>query len=68
MKLKKKMPHDFRNMRGWGSKTVWNFFENSSVLASSLVPKRKQLYFSQNEMIFIGLYAVASFLLILFIS
>ena len=27
-----------------------------------------ELYFSQNEMIFIGLYAVASFLLILFIS
>ena len=68
MKLKKKMPHDFRNMRGWGSKAVWNFFENSSVLVSSLVPKRKQLHFSQNEMIFIGLYAVASFLLILFIS
>ena len=32
MNFGKKLQYDFPNMRGGGSKAVWNFSENSSVL------------------------------------
>ena len=35
----KKLQHNFPKMRGGGSKAVWNFSENSSVLEEVGIPK-----------------------------
>ena len=38
MNFRKKLQHNFPKMRGGGSKAVWNFSENSSVLEGVGVP------------------------------
>ena len=38
-RFQKKLQPDFPKMRGGGSKAVWDFSENSSILVASPVPK-----------------------------
>ena len=44
MNFRKKLQHNFPKMRGGGSKAVWNFSENSSVLEGVSVPKGQQYF------------------------
>ena len=39
MNFRKNLQHNFLKMRGGGSKAVWNFSENSSVLEGESFPK-----------------------------
>ena len=41
MNFRKKLQHNFPKMRGGGSKVVWNFSENSSVLEGESFPRPK---------------------------
>ena len=42
MNFRKKLQYNFPKMSGGGSKAVWNFSENSSVLDVSDIPKSQQ--------------------------
>ena len=50
MNFGKKLQYDFPKIRGGGSKAVWNFPKNSSVLDVSGIPKRSS-YNHQNHRI-----------------
>ena len=52
----KKAQHDFPKMRGGGSKTVWNFSKNSSLLEMPSFP-----YSGQPDMIFVKFFTPAHF-------